>query len=149
MTAATNTTESTPFDLSSLRRQAVQREIRQVEPQKAQTFATLKQQELNKYRKELLDRVQAHMQTAQVKPERAAEWKALQDELLQKMSRHVEDLDRIQLKQADLAKFKRELLAKVEDHLMQMDRLMHKQADLSLYKEELLNKVKSLQVVSQ
>lgn len=98
------------IDLEGVRRTAMHREIRKQDQQADMQRLKLKQDELAKYKKELLAKVEEHIEYLNCMDRKQADLATFKQELLNKVDEHMHEVELHQIKTTDLAKFKKEML---------------------------------------
>jgi methyl-accepting chemotaxis protein len=103
-----------PVVLNSIPAAAMRHEIRIKDQQTDMDRSKHKQDELAKYKTELLDKVEEHMEVLECMDRKAADLATFKQELLNKVDEHMHDVENHQIKTTELAKFKKEMLESVQ-----------------------------------
>lgn len=109
-----NEEKISPVVLNSIPAAAIRHEIRTKDQQADMERSKHKHDELIKYKKELLEKVEEHMEVLQNMDRKAADLATFKQELLNKVDEHMHEVENHQIKTTDLAKFKKEMLDSVQ-----------------------------------
>lgn len=99
------------IDPDSIRKAAILHDVRSAERIAEHGKAAVKKEELGKYKAELLQKVNDHIQDLEKLEHKKADLAKLKEELLKRVDEHIQIET---LRQEDLAKFKDEMLERVQ-----------------------------------
>jgi len=120
---------------------ALEHDIRTIQTRQELDRSVEKSKQLDTYRKELLEKVNKHLDELHQLDERKERTSVFKNEMLCKVNEHIADIEKEHAKKEEVAKFKAELIAKVHEHAEELDKMDATKVNLTLYKTELMAKV--------